>query len=77
MTNMLKRTKKVDAFKIRVIYKSGAMMDFDVLSLKITGGDWTWENIPNAKIRPVRMGVDEVAAVWQLDTFQLEVEDLS
>ncbi len=51
-------------YTIRVIYKSGAQMDFDVTSFTIQGGRYAWEWHSGPK--PILLGVDDVVAVYQL-----------
>lgn len=53
-------------YKVRVIYKSGAQMDFNASEFSIENGVWTWSN--DAHPRPMLLGVNDIAAVWQLTT---------
>ena len=56
-------------FKVRVVYKSGYTHDFWAYSFRVQdGAKFTWEacDIGN---QPVVIGVDEIAAVWQVDVF--------
>lgn len=55
-------------FKVRIIYKSGATIDVRCTSFTVrrAGGliaSVEWED---AKPKPMYLGVDDVAAVWQL-----------
>ena len=56
--------KRIPVFKVRVVYKSGHTEDFETTVFKINGDGYSWE-APGEK-RPVMLGADEVAAVWQL-----------
>jgi hypothetical protein len=73
------RTKRVPAFSIRVIYKSGAEMEFNVLSFKFkngaTGTTYEWELAPDSHVKPIQFGADDVAAVWQLRHYSIEVPE--
>lgn len=50
-------------YTVRVIYKSGATMDFDCDEFSLSGTRATWKN---AHPDPIRFGIDELAAVYQL-----------
>lgn len=60
--------------RIRVIYKSGAVQEFDCTSFtvrKALGGtrEVIWENaIP----KPLEFGLDEVAAMWRVAGAEVE-----
>jgi hypothetical protein len=56
--------KKTVIFKIRIVYKSGYTHDFECTSFSIKDGTYTW-NTYAYKNRPVDLGADEIAAVWQ------------
>jgi len=62
----------VEVFTIRVIYKSGAIQDFQVTEFSIKAGTYTWTTYGN-QVRPLQFGVDDIAAVWQLTTKNLPV----
>ena len=52
-------------FKIRIVYKSGYTHDFEVYSFTIGGGTYKWESI-DINNRPIELGADEIAAVYQI-----------
>ena len=59
-------------FTIRIIYKSGYAHDFDVYDFKFGGGNWEWTAVSDTN-KPLRLGVDEIAAVWQVGHRQEQV----
>lgn len=54
-----------DVFKLRVVYKSGYTHEFEVTKFKITHNSAEWESA-TASNRPVSLGFDDIAAVWQI-----------
>ena len=52
-------------YKIRIVYKGGTTMDFEVtdFALDTSSNDMSWAGA-NEHFRPLRIGVDEIAAVW-------------
>ena len=52
-------------YTVRIIYKSGYAQDIDLLDFTMDSGQIKWESIPG-QTRPVKIGVDEIAAVYQL-----------
>lgn len=52
-------------FLIRVIYKSGYYHDFEVFKFTVKGGSYTWEWVSDRN-RPIDLGADEIAAVYQI-----------
>lgn len=52
-------------FTIRVVYKSGFVQDFVTSDFVIGKGEARWSD--DTRPRPLLMGVDEIAAVFQLD----------
>ena len=60
--------KLTTIYTIRVVYKSGYTHDFDVESFSITNGtNYTWIGTSDQN-KPIRLGADDVAAVWQIGT---------
>jgi hypothetical protein len=57
-------------FNIRIVYKSGYTHDFEVTEFKIKDGSFSWVAADVAK-KPLMLGADEVAAVWQLGARQV------
>jgi len=53
-------------YKIRVVYKSGHTEDFWCNSFTIKGVAYSWEN-SDPSCKPIQLGADEIAAVWQID----------
>ena len=51
--------------KIRIVYKSGYTHDFYVVSFTVDRGNWNWTAC-GATNKPVLIGVDEIAAVYQV-----------
>lgn len=52
-------------FKIRVVYKSGYTHDFECTDFSISTKEITWKGAANTNM-PVKFGIDDVAAVWQV-----------
>ena len=52
-------------FKIRVVYKSGYVHDFETTRFKVDNGSFSWEGVPAAN-SPLMFGANEVATVWQI-----------
>lgn len=50
---------------IRIVYNSGYTHDFDVYSFRIDGNRYQWEEADQYN-RPVKMGADNIVAVWQV-----------
>jgi hypothetical protein len=59
------KLKKI--YTIRIVYKSGYYHDLDVTEFTITGGKYSW-TVANEDRRPLLLGVDEIAAVFQLSS---------
>jgi hypothetical protein len=54
-------------FKVRVVYKSGYFHDFWCSSFSINGDQYVWNAVDDNN-RPVYIGVDDIAAVYQVST---------
>jgi hypothetical protein len=52
-------------FRVRIVYKSGYTHDFECTEFTVKPGEILW-NSAKPSIRPVKLGVDDVAAIWQL-----------
>lgn len=57
--------KFVKVFKVRIVYKSGYTHDFETTAFSVKGSSYTWDNY-STNNKPVQLGVDDIAAVWQL-----------
>lgn len=57
--------KRRDVFTVRIVYKSGYTHDFDVYSFNEDGRRYVYEAADPVK-RPLDIGVNEVAAIWQI-----------
>ena len=70
------KTQMRAVYKIRIIYKSGATIDFECFKFEIqrngSGLRYTW-NSADEKVFPVQIGVDDIAAVWQVGHREIEV----
>lgn len=60
----MKNAKK--EFLVRIIYKSGAMQEFWVKSFECDGLKYKWTSA-DPIIRPLLLGPEEIAAIWQID----------
>lgn len=56
----------MDVFTIRIVYKSGHAEDFEVEKFSIKDGVFTWREHNPKGPKPLLLGADDVAAVWQL-----------
>jgi len=57
--------RRVPVYKIRVVYKSGYYHSFEVFSFKVDGGRFEWKSVDDRN-KPIMLGADEVAAVFQV-----------
>ena len=57
--------KKTAIFKVRIVYKSGYTHDFECTSFILKNGTYSW-NPYDDKNKPVDLGADDIAAVWQI-----------
>jgi hypothetical protein len=63
---MFKLPKRVIIYKIRIVYKSGYFHDFEAREFTITPGkSINWTHADNGN-RPLFIGFDEIAAVYQV-----------
>jgi len=58
--------KMEQVFKIRVVYKSGFTQDFNVTEFSIGNNKAEWTGTKANGVGPILLGLDEIAAVWQL-----------
>lgn len=56
-------------FTIRIVYKSGYTHDFECYSFELNKREATWEPADPTR-RPILLGLDDVAAVWQIGVKQ-------
>jgi hypothetical protein len=54
-----------NVFKLRVIYKSGYAIDFEVTEYEISPSKASWTNA-NSKFRPINMNFEEVVSIWKV-----------
>lgn len=54
-------------FKARIVYKSGYTHDFWSSSFSITGDTYSWDAV-EINNRPIKLGVEDIAAVYQVGT---------
>lgn len=57
--------KHETVFKIRIVYKSGYTHDFECTEFIVEGDGYKWRAIDDRN-KPIKLGVDDVAAVWQV-----------
>jgi hypothetical protein len=55
-----------DVFKLRIVYKSGYTHTFECTEFNISGGKVTWACADTKNNRPIMIGFDDIAAVWQV-----------
>ena len=61
----MKLFKLTPVYTVRVVYKGGYAQEFDVLNFKVKGNNYSWE-AASIKTRPIVLGADEIAAIWQV-----------
>lgn len=66
--------KRITLYKVRVVYKSGYIHDFETTQFFLENGQYCWTNYDNTN-KPIELGGSEIAAVWQIGV--REVEDNS
>lgn len=52
-------------FRVRIVYKSGYTHDFECTNFTISKNEVKWESVTDSN-RPIRIGLDDIAAVWQV-----------
>lgn len=52
-------------FKVRIVYKSGYTHDFECTDFEVSNSQVQWKSV-SERNRPIKIGVDEIAAVWQV-----------
>lgn len=52
-------------FRVRIVYKSGYTHDFECTDFEISGNKVTWASADEGN-RPIKIGLDDIAAVWQI-----------
>lgn len=57
--------KRIPLFTVRIVYKSGYTHDFEVYKFKMKGNTIEW-NSANDQNKPIHLGLDEIAAVYQM-----------
>ena len=57
--------KKTVIFKVRIVYKSGYTHDFECTSFTLKNGTYSCNSYDD-KNKPVDLGADDIAAVWQI-----------
>ena len=72
---MFARTKRVPEYTVRVIYKSGAEIEFRCLTFtyNVSTATYEWTVSPSSPARPILLGASEIAAVWQVGTSEVDV----
>jgi hypothetical protein len=55
-------------YKVRVVYKGGHVQDFECMDFTILRDEMRWEAASADGVKPLKIGVDDVAAVWQIGT---------
>jgi hypothetical protein len=62
----------MNVFKIRIVYKSGCTQDFECIKFKINSNGYEWDSYYANGPKPLLLGIEEIAAVWQLDAREVE-----
>ena len=52
-------------YKVRIVYKSGYTHTFECTDFEMTNNQITWKSV-SERNRPIKIGFDEIAAVWQV-----------
>lgn len=58
-------------YTVRIVYKSGYTHDFDILDFEIVGQKYTWTPC-DGQNKPLLLGIDDIAAVWQVGVREVE-----
>lgn len=59
-------------YTVRIVYKSGYTHDFEVTEFSIKGrGEYEWVAYDDMN-KPVKIGPDDIAAVWQVGVREAE-----
>lgn len=53
-------------FLLRIVYKNGYTHDFWVSAFSVDNGTYQWVAV-DPKNKPVVLGANDIAAVWQID----------
>jgi len=53
-------------FKVRIVYKSGYTHVFECTHFEMADRQIIWECADTKNNRPIKIGVDDIAAVWQI-----------
>lgn len=54
-----------DIYKLRVLYKSGQTVEFEVTEYEINATMFSWAHA-DANMRPLTLNYDEVVSVWRV-----------
>lgn len=54
-------------YRVRIVYKSGYTHDFECTDFTISGSKVSWESADESN-RPIKIGLDDIAAAWQIGT---------
>lgn len=57
--------KFITIYTIRILYKSGYAYEFEVTDFKIKGDTYAWDNYSHQN-KPIKLGADDIAAVFQV-----------
>ena len=57
--------KRVTVYKVRVVYKSGYIHDFETAQFSLKNGVYSCGNYDDTN-KPIELGGSEIAAVWQI-----------
>lgn len=52
-------------FRVRIVYKSGYIHDFECTDFEISNNKVSWENADEHN-RPIKIGIDDISAAWQI-----------
>lgn len=61
-------------YKIKIIYKSGASMEFECVSFSVdfSGSKRTFEWQSYGDVKPIMLSAEDVSSVWQLGSRTVE-----
>ena len=58
------RGERRPVYEVTILYKNGVKQKFHCVEFDIKGGRYSWRTATKSKYHPVKLGADDIAAVW-------------
>ena len=58
------RGERRPVYEVTVLYKNGVKQKFHCVEFEIQGGRYSWTTAKKSKYHPVKLGAEDIAAVW-------------